>query len=209
MHEMRKRETVITALKREQAQDRVRIQRLLSISQPVTRDKSYVYEGGNPEPTELVHTAGADWRNPEKLVFTSPKLPPPSLCTRGYAEYLARKAQVIDTCRFGLEELESDLADRLAEAQADRGSQVLWSEEQQGNLVEILERRRLELNDRIQVAMEEYLRLRHNARIAYRSATARNEQRLRNRRIREAEAKVSESAHACAHTSQTPHPVLV
>jgi hypothetical protein len=188
--EMKDRESTIVAIKREQADDRVRIQRLLSLSQPAIHDFSFVYEGEEPPTAELAEVRGIDWRNLQTLVHVPSSLPPLSQCTRGYAEYLARKARIIEVCGTGFEELGVECRARVAEAEADRESQVLHAERLQSDLVGGLHQRLSEVASVTKVATDEYLCLRHNSRVAHASSMKLKLRRSQAQREREGETKV-------------------
>ncbi len=93
------------------------------------------------------------------------------LRTKGYAAYLERRAKVIEDAVHEIRTVGEECIHMLEGMSTSRMDQMVEVERYTSELLQVLHEVSVSVDERLVVAMDEYLRLRHNARMAHIAST--------------------------------------
>ncbi len=112
------------------------------------------------------------------------------LRTKGYASYLERRAKVIEDAVHDIRTVGEECIHIPEGISASRMDQMAEVEHYTSKLLQVLQEVSVSVDDKLMVAMDEYLRLRHNARIAHITSTGFRQKHNLARAEREHQARV-------------------
>ncbi len=112
------------------------------------------------------------------------------LRTKGYASYLERRAKVIEDAVRDVRTVGEECINIPEGMSASRMDQMAEVEHYTSKLLQVLQEVSASVDDKLAVAMDDYLRLRHNARMAHIASTEVRQKHNLARAEREYQAKV-------------------
>eukprot|EP01084_Bolivina_argentea_P314058 543945_1 len=161
-------------IKREQEEDKIKIQRLLALCQPITSDLTLQFGEVNTQDGLRVALAPATGKDADPVRTAIAELPGTfvvPLRTKGYASYLERRAKVIEDAVHDIRTVGEECIHIPEGMSASRMDQMAEVEHYTSKLLQVLQEVSVSVDDKLVVAMDEYLRLRHNARMAHIAST--------------------------------------
>ncbi|CAM9823792.1 unnamed protein product, partial [Phaeothamnion confervicola] len=164
--ELMTRETTMQAMRRDQVDDRVRIQRLLALCQPITGDLTFVV--GGLEPSGAVGVTG---RNAAAVAASvagedaAARLPP--VRSQAYVEYLQKRTELMNAHTTCLIKLGGEYVAALRGDELERDAQADAQRQRADGLRTTLARRLATVDAVLENVTGDYLALRHNARQAH------------------------------------------
>lgn len=198
-HAIHERGITIGSILKDQTSDRIKVQRLLALCQPVTRDITVLFDHFSPpththvdrrtpldtitnevpvSPSARQH-AGASGRNKRRLPTSKRPAPasmPAALRSRAYESFLIQKTAVLEQRAQEVERLGREVIERLGSTSERRAVDQERREEATRVTIRNLKNAVAEAQAKEKKALAEYLTLRHNIKTAHEASRQEREE---------------------------------